>query len=280
MQRVTSWASLIALLIMSAGLIAEPASAQSAAHSTNQSGTTSPAAAVAGSDSFGIYSITACRDTTTVTVSGWSEFATNRVQASVSYLNDKGVYQVLQQVTSSNFGSGNFWVPVVLDYHTQPVDEGTSLQVIVQWQRSTGGGFTNVGDPITTYVTAADKYCLDQCSVSVSTSDRAPTNGVITLRSHFGSWFRPEGWLHGAMSVSAGQTVQMTFADVACNAWARVWFYPTSGPDRTPRMLPSQYWPDEFGVPAAGGPAPYAASFARGLPATKPVEPGDPFVSR
>lgn len=280
MQRVTSWATLIALLILSAGLIAEPVSAQGAAYTISRSAATSPASAVAAPASADIYSVTACRDTTTVTVSGSSEYATNRIQASVSYLNDKGKYQVLQQATSSNFGSGSFWIPVVLDYHTHPVDADTDLQVIVQLQRSTGGGFINLGDPISTYVKAADKFCLDQCSVTVSTSDRAPANGVITLRSHFGSWFRPEGWLQGEMSVNAGQAVQMTFAGVSCNAWARVWFYPTSGHDRTPKMLPSQYWPDEFGIPAAGAGASYATSFARGLPATKPLEPGDPFVSR
>ena len=37
-----------------------------------------------------------------------------------------GKYVLLQQTTTFNFGSGNFWIPIVLDYHTQPVDAGTS----------------------------------------------------------------------------------------------------------------------------------------------------------
>jgi len=263
MQILTSAATLIAMLILTI------------APATNNSApiVSSPANQV------GIYSIAACRDTTTVTVSGSSSYATNRVVASVAYWNsDKDKYIVLQQVTTPNFGSGNFWIPIVLDYHTQPVDAGTTLQIVVQLQRSTGSGFTNLGDGLTTYATAADRYCLNQCSVSISTSDRAPVNGVITLRSHFGSWFRPEGWLHGVTYVNAGQPVQVTFADVACNARVRVWFYPASGTNRTPRMLPSQQWPGEYGTPAAGSTAPYATSFAKGLPATMPLESDDPYA--
>jgi hypothetical protein len=268
MQILASWATLIAMLILSVG------------SATDNPAAVSQAAPMSTSNDFGIYSVAACRDTTTVTVSGSSANATNRILASVSYLNSDGKYQVLQQVASSNFGSGSFWMPVVLDYHAHPVDADTSLQIIVQLQRSSGGGFVNLGGPVTTYVTAADRYCLNQCSVAISTSDRAPVNGVITLRSHFGSWFRPEGWTQGVMSVNAGRAVQATFADVPCNAWVRVWFYPASGADRTPRMLPSQYWPDEFGTAAAGASAPYATAFARGLPATMPLEPGDPFAPR
>jgi hypothetical protein len=268
MQRLTSWATLFAVLILTVGV--SPATALSTA-----SATTAPAAAP---NSVGIYSIAACRDTTTVTVSGSSSYATNRIQASISYLNSDGKYILLQQTTTGNFGSGSFWLSVVLDYHTQPVDADTQLQVIVQLQRSSGSGFVGVGDPITTYVTAADRYCLDQCSVTVLTTDRAPVNGVITLRTHFGSWFRPEGRLQGMMSVGAGQAVQMTFADVSCNAWARVWFYPATGKDRTPRLLPSQYWPSEYGTAAAGASAPYVTSFAKGLPATKPLESDDPLA--
>jgi hypothetical protein len=264
MQILASWATLIAMLILSVG---------------NPAAVSQPVPMSTPTE-FSIYSVAACRDTTTVTVSGSSAYATNRILASVSYLNSKGKYVLLQQVTSSNFGSGNFWIPIVLDYHTQPVDADTSLQIIVQLQRSSGGGFADLGDPVTTYVTAADRYCLNQCSVAISTSDRAPVNGVITLRSHFGSWFRPEGWLHGVISVNAGHAVQATFANVACNSWVRAWYYPASGADRTPRMLPSQFWPDEFGTADAGASAPYATSFARGLPATKPLESDDPYAPR
>ncbi len=267
MRILTSWATLIATVMLSL----TPAASNSAPSSppTNQ---------------VGIYSVAACRDTTTVTVSGSSAYATNRVVASVSYWNtsdsDDEKYTLLQQTTSFNFGSGNFWIPIVLDYHTQLVDAGTSMQIIVQLQRSTSGGFTNLGDPVTTYVTASNRLCLNQCIVSISTSDRAPVNGVVTLRTHFGSWFRPEGWTQGETYVNAGQAVQATFADVACNARVRVWFYPASGADRMPRMLPSQLWPGEFGTPDAGASAPYATSFAKGLLPTKPLEANDPFVSK
>jgi hypothetical protein len=267
-QILASWATLIAMLILSVGSV------------TGDPAAISRPVSISTSNELGIYSVAACRDTTTVTVSGSSAYATNRVRASVSYLNSKGKYVLLQQVTSFNFGSGNFWIPIVLDYHSQPVDADTSLQIIVQLQRSSGGGFADLGDPVTTYVTAADRYCLDQCSVAIATSDRAPVNGVITLRSHFGSWFRPEGWTQGVISVNAGRAVQATFANVACNSWVRAWFYPASGADRTPRMLPSQFWPDEYGTADAGASAPYATSFASGLPATKPLESGDPYAPR
>ena len=280
MQRLTSWATLFALMILSVSVGVSPAAVLSTTSTTLNLVTANQAVPAAALDVSGIYSVAACRDTTTVTVSGSSSYATNRIRASVSNLNSDGDYVLLQQVTSANFGSGSFWIPVVLDYHTQPEDAGTQLQVIVQLQRSSGSGFTDLGDPVTTYIAAADRLCFNQCSVTISTSDRAPTNGVITLRTRFGSWFRPEGWLQGAMSVSAGQTVQMTFADVSCDAWARVWFYPATGQDRTPRMLPSQYWPSEYGTAMAGASAPYAASFAKGLPATKPLESDDPYAPR
>ena len=280
MKKLTSWASLLAMLMLIAGPMAGVSAERDNVDTSTRSTTAIQTATTAASNAYGIYSVAACRDTTTVTVSGSSGFATNRIQASVSYLNSKGVYALLQQTTSDNFGSGSFWVPVILDYHLQPVDEGTSLQVIVQLQRSTGSGFTDLGSPVTTYVTAADKFCQNQCSVTLSTSDRAPARGVITLRSHFGKWFRPEGWLHGAISVNAGQTAQATFAGVSCGAEARAWFYPATGTDRTPRMLPSQYWPGEFGVATGGGSSPYATSFARGLPATAPLESDDPYAPK
>jgi len=274
MQRLTSWATLCALLILSVSVGVSPATALSTTGATNASVTAAPL------NGFDIYSVVPCRDTTTVTVSGSSSYATNHIQASVSYLNSDGKYVLLQQTTSDSFGSGSFMIPVVLDYHTRPVDADTDLQVIVQVLRSSGNSFTDLGDPQTTYVTAADRFCFNQCSVTVSTSDRAPTSGVITLRTHFGSWFRPEGRLQGAMSVNAGQAVHLTFANVSCNAWARVWFYPATGKDRTPRMLPAQYWPSEFGTAADGASAPYATSFAKGLPATKPLESNDPFAPK
>lgn len=281
MRRLTSWTALFALVILSVSTAVSPAIAFSTTDTTANAVTVNQAASTPIPNVFGIYSVAACRDTTTVTVSGSSSYATNRIQASVSYLDSDGdEYILLQQITSDNFGSGNFWVPVVLDYHTHLVDAGTQLQVIVQLQYSSSSGFTDLGSPVTTYITAADRLCFNQCSVAISTSDRAPTNGVVTLRSHFGSWFRPEGWTHGVVSVNAGQTVQMTIADVPCNAWVRVWFYPATGQDRTPRMLPSQNWPGEYGTDGAASSAIYATSFARGLPATKPLESDDPYAPK
>lgn len=280
MKKLTSWATMAAMLMLIVGPVTGLATGLDSTSPTANPAMTGQTVAAAPINVFGIYSVAACKDTTTVTVSGSTGVATNRIQASVSYLKSDGKYILLQQITSGNFGNGSFWIPIVLDYHTQPVDDGTTLQIIVQLQRSTGTGFTNLGDPVTTYVAAADKFCLNKCSVTLSTSDRAPTSGVITLRSHFGSWFRPEGWLHGVMSVSAGQTVQMTIADVSCGAQVRAWFYPATGANRTPRMLPSQYWPDEFGTNTAGGASLYATSFAHGLPATKPLESDDPYAPK
>ena len=280
MRIFTALATVIALVILGTGSVAARAAEGDTVGTPINSMTSSQTVSAVPIDVAGIYNVIPCRDTTTVTVSGSSAYATNRIQASISYLNSDGVYVLLQQTISTNFGSGSYWLPVVLDYHAQPVSAGTMLQIIVQVQRSSSGGFTNLGNPMTTYVTAANKFCLNQCIVTVSTSDRAPVNGVITLRSHFGSWFRPEGWLHGAMSVNAGQTIQMTFADVACGARVRVWFYPATGKDRTPKMLPSQYWPSEYGTDGSGASSPYAASFARGLPATKPLESDDLYAPK
>jgi hypothetical protein len=272
MKILSSLATALAVLLLSVNPAAASATANSAPAS--KSGTFSPL------DVSGIYSVTACQDTTTVAVSGSSEYATNRVRVSLLVQNSDGDYILTRQVNSANFGSGNFWLPVVVDYHTQPVNAGTSLEVIVQLQRSSSSGFVDLGSPVTTYVTAADHNCLNQCAVTITTRDRAPVNGVITLRSHFGSWFRPEGWLHGVVSVTAGQTVQATLADVPCGAWVRAWFYPSTGADRTPRLLPSQFWPAELGTSVADTATPYATSFASGLPATKPLESDDPYAPR
>ena len=271
MKKLTSWATMTAMLTLVVGLMLGTAASPVDA---NQMVSAAP------NGVYGIYSIDACRDSTTVTVSGSSEFATNQIVASVSYLNDKGKYILLQQTTSGNFGSGSFTIPVTIDYSANPVDEGTSLQVIVQLQGMTGNGFVNLGDSVTTYVTAADKFCEGKCSVVLSTTDRAPANGVVTLRTHFGSWFRPEGWWQGAIPVYAGQAVQATIAGAPCGAQGRAWFYPATGKDRTPKMLPSQLWPDEFGTSSSGGSSFYVTSFAKGLPATKPLEPDDPYAPK
>ncbi len=71
MQLLTSGAVLIAMFIMNIF-----------------STTVNPTIPVSASDTIGVASVVACRDTTIVTVSGSSSYATTRVQASVSYLNN------------------------------------------------------------------------------------------------------------------------------------------------------------------------------------------------
>ncbi len=234
--------------------------------------------ALATSGSVGIYSVAACRDSVTVAVSGTSDYGNNRVRVRVFKLNDNGEYVFLKQAFSGNFDSGDFLLPIMVDFSDKQVADGTSLRVDAQLQRGFGG---NIGLPASTYVTAADQLCVDRCSVTITTSDRAPANGTITVRSHFGSWFRPEGWTHAVIPVVAGQSVFGTVVGVKCDSYVRVWYYPATGRDRTPKMLPSQYWPyDEFGVSTSDGAIPYAASFARGLPATKPLESDDPYAPK
>ncbi|MFN8597666.1 MAG: hypothetical protein U0559_15970 [Anaerolineae bacterium] len=102
----------------------------------------------------------------------------------------------------------------------------------------------------------------------------------MTLRSHFGSWFRPEGRLQGALPVLAGQALNGMIVGVPCDVTMRVWYYPATGKDRTPKLLPSQYWPAEYGTAASNGSVTYATSFKLGLPATKPLEADDPYAPK
>jgi hypothetical protein len=236
----------------------------------------SPALATSGS--IGIYSVAACRDGVTVAVSGTSDYGNNRVRVRVYKLNNDGVYVFHKQTFSGNFGSGDFLLPITVNFSDRQVGDGTSLRVDVQLQRGFGG---DIGLPASAYVTAADQLCIDRCSITITTGDRAPANGVITVRSHFGSWFRPEGWTHAVIPVMAGQALHNTVVGAKCDSYVRVWYYPATGKDRTPKMLPSQYWPyDEFGASTSDGAIPYATSFARGLPATKPLESDDPYAPK
>jgi len=223
----------------------------------------------------GINSVAACVDSVTVAVSGTSSAAWNRVRVRVYVQDNKGVYRLRQQAVSDTFGSGDFLVPITVDFSNKPVSAGTTLQIEAQLQ---GGGGGSIGSPITIYAQAADQSCAGRCSVTISTSDRVPANGTITVRSHFGSWFRPEGWTHAALPVYAGQYVRDTVAGVRCDSTVRVWYYPATGRDRTPKMLPSQYWPySEYGASTDDGAIPYATSFAKGLRATMPLESDDPY---
>ena len=237
-----------------------------------------PAAATAPTGTGGIFSVAACKDTATVAVSGTSGWATNRIIVNIYYLNNQSKWIWLQSA-SSNFGSGNFIVPVTVDYSKNGVPENTTLQINVELQRLSGNSFVDYATDTTT-LTVTDKHCTNKCSVTLTTSDRAPVNGVITLRSHFGSWFRPEGRLYSAIPVNAGQALHATTVAVSCDATVRAWYYPASGKDRTPKMLPSQYWPGEFAATSADGSIPYATSFVKGLPATKPLESDDPYAPK
>jgi hypothetical protein len=243
--------------------------------------TVSPIGAAALSSSVDIFTTAVCKDTATVAVSGSSDWATNRVKVSFYKQDSNGNYNWFAHATSDTFGSGSFVVPVVADYSTKTIADGTSLRIDVelQHQSGSGGGFYTAAST-STYITVLDKYCFSKCSVTVTTSDRAPASGTITLRSHFGSWFRPEGWLHAAMPVNAGQALKTTIAGVPCGATVRAWYYPATGSNRTPKMLPSQYWPDDFAASTSDGALPYATSFARGLAATRPLESDDPYAPK
>jgi hypothetical protein len=224
-----------------------------------------------------VYSVVACRDSATVVVDVYSPYATNLVRARVSYLDENGAYQYLAQERSSAFGAGHSRVMVTVLYAGRQVDAHTSLMLDVQLKRSYGSSWADVGLPVIYYTSAADRQCAGLCSVVVETSDRAPADGTITLRSRYGSWFRPEGALLGAMSVMRGTRATLTYAGLPCDWTVRAWYYPKTG-DTTPQMLPSQYWPGEYQVTALGGTNPYVTSFAAGLPATAPLEEDDPYA--
>ena len=237
-----------------------------------------PAGAASGG-SIGVYAAAVCRDTATVSVSGTSSWATNRVRVSVYVLDDKGTYRLQREAYSDNFGSGDFGFGIVVDYSDKTIAAGKSVRVDVTLQRQAGGNFPAVAT-VSYYASSADQYCKGQCALTISSVDKAPANGTLTVRSHFGSYFRPEGRLHAVIPVTAGKSVFNTVVAVPCDWAVRVWYYPATGKDRTPRLLPSQYWPNDFGVTQNTLSVPYVASFAKGLPATKPLEPGDPYAPK
>lgn len=239
----------------------------------------SPVTATGQTGMVGFYSVSACQDTATVAVSGTSTYGTNRVKVWLYKQNDSGDWIQLADTLSGDFGSGDFLIPLMLDY-SHAVEGGTPLRIDAQLRGSTGKGFSDVGGRVSTYVNATDKNCQNKCSVTISSVDKAPADGVVTVRSHYGSFFRPEGWLHSAMPVKAGQPIHYSVAAISCNWTVRAWYYPSTGKDRTPKMLPAQYWPDEFAATTEDGAIPYAASFAKGLKATAPLEPGDPYAPK
>jgi hypothetical protein len=193
-----------------------------------------PAAAAGPTGMLGIYSVSACQDTTTVAVSGTSTNATNRIKAWIYKQNNKGEWLLLASTVTANFSNGNFLMPLVLDYFGKAVDGGTPLQVVVKLQGLSGNHFVDMSS-ISTILNASDKNCQNKCSVTINTNDKAPADGVITLRSHFGSFFRPEGWLHSAMPIKAGQRAFYAVVALPCSWTVRAWYYPATGKDRTPR---------------------------------------------
>ena len=236
-----------------------------------------PVAAAPSSAGVSIHSIAACKDVTTVAVTGSSTYSNNRLDVGIYFKNDKGKDVLLRQVFTPAFRSGPFTLAVTLPYADTAAMEGEVLRVDVQLQRLSGNTYVNAGSLTSQNVTVADKNCIGKCSVTVDTTDKAPAAGALALRSHYGSWFRPEGRLHGAAPLSVGQSARVVFVGVPCGWSVRAWYYPKTG-DKTPKMLPAQYWPNEFQANELDGTNPYTTAFAKGLKPTHPLEPDDPFV--
>ena len=239
----------------------------------------SPAAA-ASTGQVGVGDVFVCKDMASVSVFGTSIYATNRVRVRVFVRNSQGEYTLHARASSEDFGSGDFSLGLLVDYRAKTVADGTDIRIDAQLQRKSGGGFANLGDSVSTYTQVTDQYCRDRCAMTLSSADKIPASGVLTLRTHFGSWFRPEGRTYGTLSVNAGAVLRATFIGLPCGVTARVWYYPATGKDRTPRLLPAQYWPADFGVDSATGEVVYVTSFARGLPATRPLESDDPYAPK
>ncbi len=142
------------------------------------------------------------------------------------------------------------------------MEGGTPLQVVVKLQSRSGNSYVDVGST-STIVNASDKDCQNKCSATISTTDARPPMASITVRSHYGSFFRPEGRLHSAVPVKAGQALHYSVVALPCNWTVRAWYYPATGKDRTPKMLPAQYWPDEFAATSEDGANPYTRPVLR-----------------
>jgi len=226
----------------------------------------------------GIYSVAACTDSASVSVAGTTPYANNYIEATIFYRDDDGDYVSLKKITTSAFTTGAFHQALVMSYN-KTVDAGTAMRLDVHLWRSSPGGYIEIANH-SQYFNASDCRGASSCSITIDTRDRAPADGTITVRSHYGEWFRPEGWLHGAAAVRRGRHARVTFYGVPCNIAARAWYYPKTG-NTTPKLLPSQFWPEsEFPVNDLDGTHPYVTTFANGIPATAPVEEDDPFVAR
>lgn len=242
--------------------------------------TAGPSVAASPTGLIGIYSVAACQDTTTVAVSGTTTYATNRIKAWVYKQDGSGDWVLLANTVTSNFTSGYFLMPLVLDYFGKAVEGNTPLRVDAKLQGLQGNHFIDVSGIVSVYLNASDKTCQNKCSATISSTDRAPANGIVTVRSHYGSFFRPEGWLHSAISVRAGQPIFFSVVGLPCNWTVRAWYYPATGKDRTPQLLPAQYWPNEFAATLQDGANPYTTSFAKGIKATAPLEADDPYTNK
>jgi hypothetical protein len=238
-------------------------------------------AAAASTGQVGLGNIFACKDTARVSVFGTSSYAVNRVKIRVFVRSSQSEEYTLRAKTfSENFDGGDFSLDVIVGYSDKAIDAGADIRIDAQLQRQSSGGFVDLGNSVSAYTQVADQFCRGRCAVTINSTDKVPAKGTITLRTHFGSWFRPEGRTYGALPVNAGTALRATFAGLPCGMTARIWYYPATGKDRTPRLLPAQYWPTDFGIDSATDGVVYVTSFARSLPATRPLESDDPYAPK
>ncbi|GAB4434857.1 MAG: hypothetical protein Kow00120_01420 [Anaerolineae bacterium] len=122
------------------------------------------------------------------------------------------------------------------------------------------------------WLAAPDEWTTCRTNMHIFSTDGAPADGVVEVRTLFGDLFRPEGWTEATIAVAAGQRLDNDVT-VGCARHVRVWFTPTGG---TPTLLPSQYYPDDFGS-GWDGTASYHTNFAGRVAPTDPLE--DPGTS-
>ena len=236
-------------------------------------------ASAAGSGSVGFGGVAACKDSTTVAVNATSTYANNRIRVDL-YFQEKGEWKLFKQAYTSAFGAGSSTSTVSLNYPGEGASEGEPFRIDAVLQRLSGNTYVDLASASQT-VSVADKYCLGKCNVVIETTDKASAAGTLAVYTHYGSWFRPEGRLQGSLTVAAGQKVSATFPGLPCGWTVRAWYYPKPRTgDKTPRLLPSQYWPNEFQATTLDVSNPYVTSFAKGLKATDPVAPNDPFAAK
>jgi hypothetical protein len=237
-------------------------------------------AAAASTGQVGLGNVFACKDTARVSVFGTSSDAVNRVKVRVFVRNSQGEYTLHAKTFSKNLGSGDFSLDVIVGYSDKAINASADIRIDAQLQRQSDGGFVDLGNSVSAYTPVIDQNCQGRCAVTISSTDKAPAPGTLTLRTHFGSWFRPEGRTYGALPVKVGTVLRATFAGLPCGLTTRIWYYPATGKDRTPRLLPAQYWPADFGLDSVTDGVVYVTSFARSLPATQPLESDDPYAPK